>query len=99
MIAASVFYFSLFYISAEKFKSRFHICLLAFVFSIFVLIRGADFLTLLIGWDGLGVTSYLLVVYFNRVKSNNAGIITVLTNRVGDVAIIIFIAKLLESNC
>ena len=47
---------------------------------------------LLMGWDGLGVTSYLLVSYYRRETSFNASILTALVNRVGDVALLLAIS-------
>lgn len=47
------------------------------------------------GWDGLGLSSYLLVIYYRRAKANNSGIMTVLTNRAGDGLILIRIAYLI----
>ena len=57
-----------------------------------LLIFSPNLISLLLGWDGLGVTSYLLVIYFQSTKSYNAGLLTALTNRVGDVLILFAIA-------
>jgi NADH-ubiquinone oxidoreductase chain 5 len=89
IIAASVVLFSVSYIKIEKYFLRFHILILLFVGSIGLLIFSPNLIRLLLGWDGLGVTSFLLVIYFQRNKSFNAGMITVLTNRLGDVFILL----------
>ncbi|MCP4054675.1 MAG: hypothetical protein GY739_16805 [Mesoflavibacter sp.] len=57
-----------------------------------LLIFSPRLLSLLLGWDGLGVTSYLLVCYYSREKRFNARILTALTNRIGDVLILLFIS-------
>jgi len=51
---------------------------------------------ILLGWDGLGLISYCLVIYFQNVKSFNAGILTALSNRIGDVALLLAIAWILN---
>jgi len=89
VIALAVTLFSKSYIINEKYFLRFHLLLMSFVASIFLLILRPNLIRILLGWDGLGVTSYLLVIYFQRTKSYNAGIITALRNRVGDVLILI----------
>lgn len=62
-----------------------------FVVSICLLIFSPNIISLLLGWDGLGVTSYLLVNYYSSEKRFNARILTALTNRLGDVFILVFI--------
>ena len=58
----------------------------------FMLIFRPTLIRVLLGWDGLGVTSFLLVIYFFRKKSLNAGLLTALTNRIGDCLILRAIA-------
>ncbi|GLH16804.1 NADH-ubiquinone oxidoreductase chain 5 [Gryllus bimaculatus] len=47
------------------------------------------------GWDGLGLVSYCLVIYYQNVKSYNADMIKALSNRIGDVALLLSIAWIL----
>ena len=49
----------------------------------------------MLGWDGLGISSYLLVIYYGRSKAYNSGIITAITNRLGDSLILISIGYLI----
>lgn len=79
------------YIGREKFFSRFLILVGLFVCRIALLIFSPNFVRILLGWDGLGVTSYLLVIYYQSEKSFNAGIVTALTNRLGDACLLCLI--------
>ena len=95
LISGSVIIFSTRYIRREKFFSRFIILVFFFVISIYLLILSPNLISLLLGWDGLGVTSYLLVIFYQSSKSYNAGILTAITNRLGDVGLLISISMLL----
>jgi NADH-ubiquinone oxidoreductase chain 5 len=94
LIASAVIVFSTSYIGNEKHFGRFHILVALFVSSIALLIIRPNLVRVLLGWDGLGLTSYLLVAYFQSRKSYNASILTAITNRVGDVLILLGVAKL-----
>lgn len=96
LISRGVFIFSTRYIKNEKFFRRFIFLVLRFVFRIWLLILRPNAIRILLGWDGLGVTSYLLVIFYQREKSFNAGIITMLTNRLGDVGLLVFIGIRLQ---
>lgn len=95
LISLRVSVFSNSYIISEKYFRRFIFLVLLFIIRIFLLILRPNLISLLLGWDGLGVTSYLLVIFYQRPKSYNAGIITAITNRLGDVGILLTIRLLL----
>lgn len=59
-----------------------------------LLILGKDYLRLLVGWEALGITSYLLVAYYMSSVSRNGAIKTVLFNRVGDVFFVVALSVL-----
>lgn len=92
LISANVLQFSKLYIKDDMYINRFTLLVILFVISINILIFIPNFMALLLGWDGLGITSFILVIYYQNPKSLGAGIITALTNRIGDVLILIAIA-------
>lgn len=80
------------YIAGDKNFNRFIILVYMFVVSIILMVISPNLVRILLGWDGLGLVSYALVIFYQNIKSANAGMITVLSNRVGDVAILVCIA-------
>ena len=95
LVSGRVMIFRTSYIINEVFFGRFISLVLRFIASIFLLVFRPNIIRLLLGWDGLGVTSYLLVIFYQRNKSYNAGIITALTNRLGDVGLLVSISIIL----
>lgn len=91
-ISANVLRFSTIYMADDKFKLRFTILTLLFILSINLLIFLPHFIIILLGWDGLGITSFILIIYYQNPKSLAAGMVTALTNRVGDVILLLSIA-------
>jgi len=96
LISSLVIYYSSEYISGDLNINRFILLVLMFVLSMILLIISPNLISILLGWDGLGLVSYCLVIYYQNVKSYNAGIITALSNRIGDVALLIAIAWVLN---
>lgn len=94
LITAAVLLFSLSYILEDKYFIRFHILLISFVLRIYFLILSPNLITVLLGWDGLGLTSYLLVIYYGNSKAYNSGIVTAITNRLGDAFLLVSIRYL-----
>nr|WKU84229.1 NADH dehydrogenase subunit 5 [Tropidia longa] len=96
LIASLVIFYSTEYMSSDININRFIFLVLLFVMSMMLLIISPNLISILLGWDGLGLVSYCLVIYFNNVKSYNAGMLTALMNRVGDVALLMGIAWMLN---
>lgn len=84
IIVSCVLKFSDVYMDKDIFVDRFTYLVLRFVFSMICLIYIPHFFFLLLGWDGLGLTSFLLVIYYLRDSSWAAGMKTFLINRIGD---------------
>nr|YP_009485715.1 NADH dehydrogenase subunit 5 [Rhynocoris incertis]AVZ00850.1 NADH dehydrogenase subunit 5 [Rhynocoris incertis] len=96
IISSMVIYYSESYMSSDIYSERFYFLVFMFVMSMMMMIISPNLMSILIGWDGLGLVSYCLVIYFQNFKSYSAGMLTVLTNRIGDVAILLAIAWMLN---
>nr|AND96623.1 NADH deshydrogenase subunit 5 [Euoniticellus intermedius] len=95
-ISSMVIYYSYEYMEGDININRFIMLVGMFVLSMMLLIISPNLISILLGWDGLGLVSYCLVIYYQNVKSYNAGMITALSNRIGDVFLLLSIAWLMN---
>nr|YP_009537799.1 NADH dehydrogenase subunit 5 [Parasarpa zulema]AYN60516.1 NADH dehydrogenase subunit 5 [Parasarpa zulema] len=96
LISSSVIFYSKSYMNSELNFNRFIILVVLFVFSMILLIISPNMISIFLGWDGLGLVSYCLVIYYQNIKSYNAGMLTALSNRIGDVMILMLVSWMLN---
>jgi len=89
-ISVSVLCWSYYYLGCELVYRRFFGIVLVFLLSMFLLVFSADLLALFVAWDLLGFTSFFLVVFFRSRAAIGGGLLTGLSNRVGDVLLLAF---------
>nr|YP_009629418.1 NADH dehydrogenase subunit 5 [Sogatella vibix]AVV32043.1 NADH dehydrogenase subunit 5 [Sogatella vibix] len=88
LISGCVFLYSLGYMSGDCNIIRFYFLVFLFVCSMFFLIVMPDLMCLILGWDGLGLVSYCLVIYYQSEVSLSSGYLTLFINRLGDLFLI-----------
>ena len=82
--------YSIGYMSEEKSYARYFAYLNFFVFAMLMLVLGDNLVTLFLGWEGVGVASYLLIgFYYEDNKNADAGKKAFIANRVGDFAVLV----------
>nr|YP_010987644.1 NADH dehydrogenase subunit 5 [Oxytelus piceus]WON66063.1 NADH dehydrogenase subunit 5 [Oxytelus piceus] len=96
MISSMVMYYSKEYMLGDLNLNRFIMIIFMFVMSMMLMIISPNLVSILLGWDGLGLVSYCLVIYYQNVKSSAAGMITAMTNRIGDVMLLMSISWMLN---
>lgn len=95
-ISANVLHLSNLYMEDEVYLRRFTHLVLLLIGSIRALIFIPHITALLLGWDGLGLVSFLLVTFYASPKALGAGVLTALRNRIGDALILIRISLMYE---
>ena len=82
--------YSIGYMHAEDGYYRFFAYMNLFLFSMLILVLGGNFLLMFVGWEGVGLCSYLLIsYYFDRKSAGDAGKKAFIVNRIGDVGFIL----------
>ena len=87
-ISTLVHLYSTEYMSHDPHLPRFMSYLSLFTFFMIILVTADNFVVLFVGWEGVGLCSYLLInFWFTRIQANKAAIKAMLVNRVGDFAL------------
>ena len=87
-ISSLIHIFSTDYMAEDPHNQRFFSYLSLFTFFMLVLVSGANFFVMFIGWEGIGVVSYLLInFWFTRIQANKAAILAFTMNRIGDMGL------------
>lgn len=97
IISSIIILYRYVYIMGDKFIKRFIFLILLFVLSIVLIIISPNIIRIIFGWDGLGLVSYCLIIFYQNYSSYNSGIVTVLCNRVGDVGLLMVIGLVIIS--
>jgi len=85
IVSSLVHIYSIGYMSHDPHNQRFFSYLSLFTFMMIVLVTANNFLLMFVGWEGVGICSYLLVCFwFTRIAANQSSLSAFLTNRVGD---------------
>ena len=99
-VSTLVHIYSCGYMATDRHIPRFMSYLSLFTFFMLILITADNFLQLFVGWEGVGVCSYLLInFWYTRVQANKAALKAIVVNRIGDVGLLLGIFLIFKFFC
>ncbi|HEX8472486.1 MAG TPA: NADH-quinone oxidoreductase subunit L [Pyrinomonadaceae bacterium] len=97
-VGLCIFIFATGYMHGDPGFYRFFAYLGLFMFSMLVLVMGSNFMMMFVGWEGVGLCSYLLIgYYFDRKEAGDASRKAFITNRIGDFGFALAIAAIIAT--
>ena len=89
-VSGVVHWYSTIYMGEDPHINRFMGYISLFTFFMYVLICSQNIVQIIIGWEGVGVSSYLLInFWYTRIEANKSAIKAIIVNRIGDMGLIL----------
>lgn len=88
--------YSTWYMNEDAHKNRFLSILLMFAVTMLILVSSSNFFLMFVGWEGVGIMSYLLInFWYFSLNSNKSAIKAILYNKIGDIGFLIGISLMI----